>query len=204
MAGIAQILFFLRNSEAIPDVRKDKSNAPYVSQGEFQTQKEAAWAISNLTISGKKEQVSHVVQQGVIPPFCSLLSVKDPQVIQVRAARGQGRTDRGQGHADRGQSCTDGSGSYRQGSGLYRQGSGSCRQGSGSCRQGQGQEQGSYCYVLFCELSQAWCACVCLRAIYELWLKQFYFRHSFTQRPRARACVPSSQHCFASCWVLHA
>ena len=26
-------------------------------QGDFQTQKEAAWAISNLTISGKKEQV---------------------------------------------------------------------------------------------------------------------------------------------------
>ena len=27
-------------------------------QGEFQTQKEAAWAISNLTISGRKDQVS--------------------------------------------------------------------------------------------------------------------------------------------------
>jgi len=29
----------------------------YVEQSEFQTQKEAAWAISNLTISGRKEQV---------------------------------------------------------------------------------------------------------------------------------------------------
>ena len=28
MAGIAQILFFLRNSEEIPDLWKDKSNAP--------------------------------------------------------------------------------------------------------------------------------------------------------------------------------
>ncbi len=55
---------------------------PYF-QGEFQTQKEAAWAISNLTISGKKEQVQVVVKDGVIPPFCHLLSVKDPQVIQV-------------------------------------------------------------------------------------------------------------------------
>lgn len=27
-------------------------------QGDFQTKKEAAWAISNLTISGRKEQVS--------------------------------------------------------------------------------------------------------------------------------------------------
>lgn len=28
-----------------------------LSKGEFQTQKEAAWAISNLTISGSKQQV---------------------------------------------------------------------------------------------------------------------------------------------------
>lgn len=82
-------------------------------QGDFGTQKEAAWAISNLTISGRKDQVSenrkpeirakvlvvrggvfsygcgvHVqvqflVEQGVIPPFCNLLSVKDSQVVQV-------------------------------------------------------------------------------------------------------------------------
>ena len=30
----------------------------FLEQSEFQTQKEAAWAISNLTISGRKEQVS--------------------------------------------------------------------------------------------------------------------------------------------------
>lgn len=55
----------------------------HLSKGDFQTQKEAAWAISNLTISGKKEQVQYVVQQGVIGPFCSLLNVKDTQVVQV-------------------------------------------------------------------------------------------------------------------------
>ena len=49
-------------------------------QGEFQTQKEAAWAISNLTISGNKEQVSYVVNEGVLSPFCNLLNVKDAQV----------------------------------------------------------------------------------------------------------------------------
>ena len=42
----------------------------HLSKGEFQTQKEAAWAISNLTISGNKTQVAHLVTQGVIPPFC--------------------------------------------------------------------------------------------------------------------------------------
>ena len=52
-------------------------------QGEFQTQKEAAWAISNLTISGNKAQVSYLVEQGVIPPFCHLLSCRDTQVVQV-------------------------------------------------------------------------------------------------------------------------
>ncbi len=49
-------------------------------QGEFQTQKEAAWAVTNLTISGRKQQVAYLVQCGVISPFCHLLSCKDPQV----------------------------------------------------------------------------------------------------------------------------
>lgn len=31
---------------------------PLLLQGDFGTQKEAAWAISNLTISGRKDQVS--------------------------------------------------------------------------------------------------------------------------------------------------
>lgn len=53
------------------------------SQGEFQTQKEAAWAISNLTISGNREQVARLIQEGVIAPFCDLLSCKDSQVVQV-------------------------------------------------------------------------------------------------------------------------
>ncbi|XP_048449359.1 importin subunit alpha-4-like, partial [Rhincodon typus] len=55
----------------------------HLTKGDFGTQKEAAWAISNLTISGRKEQVEYLVQQNVIPPFCKLLGVKDPQVIQV-------------------------------------------------------------------------------------------------------------------------
>ncbi|KAH6940011.1 hypothetical protein HPB50_024013 [Hyalomma asiaticum] len=55
----------------------------HLSKGEFQTQKEAAWAISNLTISGTKAQVSYLVEQGVVPPLCNLLTVRDPQVVQV-------------------------------------------------------------------------------------------------------------------------
>ncbi|KAL6447907.1 importin subunit alpha-3 isoform X2 [Cataglyphis hispanica] len=54
-----------------------------LAKGEFQTQKEAAWAISNLTISGNREQVARLIQEGVIGPFCDLLSCKDTQVVQV-------------------------------------------------------------------------------------------------------------------------
>lgn len=54
-----------------------------LTKGEFQTQKEAAWAISNLTIGGTREQVARLIQEGVIGPFCDLLSCKDAQVIQV-------------------------------------------------------------------------------------------------------------------------
>lgn len=50
---------------------------------DFQTQKEAAWAISNLTIGGNKAQVCALISENVIPPFCDLLSCKDAQVIQV-------------------------------------------------------------------------------------------------------------------------
>lgn len=53
------------------------------SQGEFQTQKEAAWAVSNLTISGSREQITQLIQEGVVPPFCNLLTCQDTQVIQV-------------------------------------------------------------------------------------------------------------------------
>lgn len=52
-------------------------------QGKFEAQKEAAWAISNLTISGNRDQVSRLIQEGVIGPFCDLLSCKDTQVVQV-------------------------------------------------------------------------------------------------------------------------
>lgn len=52
-------------------------------QGEFQTQKEAAWAISNFTISGDKNQIARLIQENVVPPFCNLLGCKDPQVTQV-------------------------------------------------------------------------------------------------------------------------
>lgn len=54
-----------------------------LSKADFQTQKEAAWAISNFTISGNRDQVAQLIREGVIEPFCNLLSCKDTQIIQV-------------------------------------------------------------------------------------------------------------------------
>ena len=54
-----------------------------LEKGDFQTQKEAAWAVSNVTISGRAEQVEYMVEHNVIPPFCALLSIHDPQIVQV-------------------------------------------------------------------------------------------------------------------------
>jgi hypothetical protein len=38
-------------------------------KSEVQTQKEAAWCISNLTMSGSVKQIEYVVNQHVIPPL---------------------------------------------------------------------------------------------------------------------------------------
>jgi len=54
-----------------------------MDRADYQTQKEAAWTISNVTISGKPENVLYIVQCGVIAPFCSLLNIRDTQIIQV-------------------------------------------------------------------------------------------------------------------------
>jgi len=54
-----------------------------LQNGDFQTQKEAAWAVSNVTISGTPAQVAYMVEKGVIGPFCNLLNVRDMQIVQV-------------------------------------------------------------------------------------------------------------------------
>jgi hypothetical protein len=50
---------------------------------EFDIQKEAAWAISNATSGGSTEQILYLVQQGALPPMCSLLSIEDVKILTV-------------------------------------------------------------------------------------------------------------------------
>lgn len=36
-----------------------------------------------MTISGNKDQVARLIEEGVVAPFCDLLACKDSQVVQV-------------------------------------------------------------------------------------------------------------------------
>ena len=54
-----------------------------LSRGDLATKREAAWCVNNLSLSGKKEQVAYVLQQGALNPLCQALTVEDPQVLVV-------------------------------------------------------------------------------------------------------------------------
>lgn len=54
-----------------------------LAKGDLATRREAAWCINNLSLSGKREQVAFVLDQGVLQPFCQLLSTDDPQILVV-------------------------------------------------------------------------------------------------------------------------
>jgi hypothetical protein len=54
-----------------------------LAKGDLATRREAAWCINNLSLSGKREQVAYVLEQGVLQPFCQLLSTDDPQILVV-------------------------------------------------------------------------------------------------------------------------
>ena len=50
-------------------------------QGDFNTQKEAAWSVSNMTVNGTPEQIKYLIDQQAIPAICALLGVRDTQVM---------------------------------------------------------------------------------------------------------------------------
>ena len=52
-------------------------------QGEYKAQKEAVWAITNLTAGGSIEQIVYVVQAGAMKPLCDLLVVKETKIVTV-------------------------------------------------------------------------------------------------------------------------
>ncbi|CAF4663698.1 unnamed protein product, partial [Rotaria sp. Silwood2] len=76
-AGKQQQVQAVIDAELIPNI------IHHLQYSEIQIQKEAAWCISNLTMSGSKEQIHYIVTQHVIPPLCNLLQQQDTQVLQV-------------------------------------------------------------------------------------------------------------------------
>lgn len=53
------------------------------SQGDYKAQKEAAWAVTNLTSGGTVEHMNELVRADVLPCFCSLLDSKDWNTVIV-------------------------------------------------------------------------------------------------------------------------
>ena len=52
-------------------------------QGDFKSQKEAAWAVTNFTSGGTAAQLGQLVEMGALEPMCNLLNSKDSKTIIV-------------------------------------------------------------------------------------------------------------------------
>ncbi len=60
-------------------------------QGDFKSQKEAAWAVTNLTSGGTITQIIALCQYGVLKPMCELLGARDDKVFfyyEIKLLRG--------------------------------------------------------------------------------------------------------------------
>jgi hypothetical protein len=76
-AGTPDQIQMVINAEIIPKL------IYILSSAEFEIQKEAAWAISNIISEGTSEQVAYVVSQGALPPIFKLLHCLDDQVASA-------------------------------------------------------------------------------------------------------------------------
>ncbi|KAG0411597.1 hypothetical protein HPB47_011269 [Ixodes persulcatus] len=54
-----------------------------LQKGDHKSQKEAVWAITNLTSGGSLEQIVYAVQAGVLPPVCQMLAVPEAKTLLV-------------------------------------------------------------------------------------------------------------------------
>lgn len=55
-----------------------------LENGDFKTQREAVWAITNITSGGTNEQIIHMIEKyPLMKPYCNLLLAKDTRTVSV-------------------------------------------------------------------------------------------------------------------------
>lgn len=55
-----------------------------LTDGDFKTQREAVWAITNITSGGTNEQIIQMIEKyDIIKPYCELLMAKDTRTVSV-------------------------------------------------------------------------------------------------------------------------
>lgn len=58
--------------------------AQILEKGDFKSQKEAAWVVTNTTTSGTSDQIISLIDKfAILKPFCDLLASKDARTIKV-------------------------------------------------------------------------------------------------------------------------
>lgn len=67
-----------------------------LDSGEYDTRKEAAWAIANATSSGSESQVQFLVESGCIESMCELLTSPDSKIVLVCLEGLENILDRGE------------------------------------------------------------------------------------------------------------
>ena len=69
--------------QAVIDADIVKCLIDTLENAEYEIKKEAAWAISNATSGGNRNQIVFLTQEGCIPPLCDLLTCIDARIILV-------------------------------------------------------------------------------------------------------------------------
>jgi len=69
--------------QAVMDAKMFPRLIHLMKSPDFDVKKEAAWALSNATSGGSPQQISHLVEEGLIEPMCDLMLSNDTRMVLV-------------------------------------------------------------------------------------------------------------------------